>query len=319
MKRLSESFSVTKPGVSTDTTITKGVMNHYTPIDNIVINTRNIFGALLGLVISKGEDGVSLKIQSSSFVNPETTRNILYSSTFDGHTYLYTYIMNQGLRGFKVLDLGNTCVAYFFPDDLSEYNAVDDPCKCTEMKESRIMECEMSGINEEQEVELEDRTKEELADIINNTNKVKAASDFAAKIENMIKLPENMYIKATKDMDGHESISLRYRTVRRRPFGGKIDNVISLMNIYNTGANGVWVDAFLNKDLYDDDVINTIESILQFIGAEETGDEAVYNIPDGNRRDVQGEKPHEDDIDNAQQELNNMNTFNQDGNEGDDD
>ena len=318
MRKLSESIS----GVTSGIGMTQGVMNHYTPIDNIIINTRNIFGALLGLVVSKGEDGISLKIQSSSFTNPEVTSNILYNSTFDGHTYLYTYIMNQGLRGLKILDLGSTCIAYFFPNDLAEDPCSNDACcGCREMKESRISECELatieeSSVNEDQEVELEDRTKEELAEIINNNNKVKGAADFVNKMANVITLPENMYIKATKDIDGHESISLRYKTVKRRPFGGKMDNVTSLMNIYCTGANAVWVDAFLNKGLYDDDVINVINSILQFIGAEETSDEAVWNIPDGNERTTKAEKPDENDIENAQQELNNQDT--EGGEENDD-
>ena len=318
MRKLSESIS----GVTSGIGMTQGVMNHYTPIDNIIINTRNIFGALLGLVVSKGEDGISLKIQSSSFTNPEVTRNILYNSTFDGHTYLYTYIINQGLRGLKILDLGSTCIAYFFPNDLAEDHYSNDAgCGCREMKESRIIECELatieeSSVNEDQEVELEDRTKEELAEIINNNNKVKGAADFVNKMANVITLPENMYIKATKDIDGHESISLRYKTVKRRPFGGKMDSVTSLMNIYCTGANAVWVDAFLNKGLYDDDVINVINSILQFIGAEETSDEAVWNIPDGNERTTKAEKPDENDIENAQQELNNQDT---DGGEENDD
>ena len=310
MRKLSESIS----GVTSGIGMTQGVMNHYTPIDNIIINTRNIFGALLGLVVSKGEDGISLKIQSSSFTNPEVTRNILYNSTFDGHTYLYTYIINQGLRGLKILDLGSTCIAYFFPNDLAEDPCSNETCcGCREMKESRIIECELatieeSSVNEDQEVELEDRTKEELAEIINNNNKVKGAADFVNKMANVITLPENMYIKATKDIDGHESISLRYKTVKRRPFGGKMDSVTSLMNIYCTGANAVWVDAFLNKGLYDDDVINVINSILQFIGAEKTSDEAVWNIPDGNERTTKAEKPDENDIENAQQELNNQDT-----------
>ena len=318
MRKLSESIS----GVTSGIGMTQGVMNHYTPIDNIIINTRNIFGALLGLVVSKGEDGISLKIQSSSFTNPEVTRNILYNSTFDGHTYLYTYIINQGLRGLKILDLGSTCIAYFFPNDLAEdLCSKDAGCGCREMKESRIIECELatieeSSVNEDQEVELEDRTKEELAEIINNNNKVKGAADFVNKMANVITLPENMYIKATKDIDGHESISLRYKTVKRRPFGGKMDSVTSLMNIYCTGANAVWVDAFLNKGLYDDDVINVINSILQFIGAEETSDEAVWNIPDGNERTTKAEKPDENDIENAQQELNNQDT--EGGEENDD-
>lgn len=306
MKKLSESLG----HVTSGEIPAQGVMSHYTPIDNIVINTRNTFGALLGLVVTKGEDGVSLKIQSSNFTNPEVTSNILYNSTFDGHTYLYTYITNQGLRGLKILNLGNTCVAYFFPNDLSDYNEPSCPSSgcCKEMKESNMIECELTTIiNEsmyENEVELEDRTKEELSEIINNNNKIKGANDFINKLSTVIKLPDNMYIKATKDIEGHESISLRYKTLKRRPFGGKIDVVTSLMNIYCTGPNAIWVDAFLNKGLYNDDVIDVINSILQFVGAEKTSDEAIWNIPDGNERDADAEKPSIDSIENAQKELN---------------
>lgn len=305
MRKLSESFATPRKPI-----FKQGVMNHYTPIDNIIINTRNIFGALLGLVITKGEDGMSLKIQSHNFTNPEVTRNILYNSSFDGYTYLYSYIQNQGLQGFKILDLGTQCIAYFFPVDV----AGCDAC-CKEMTEARIYECEM--IAENQEVELEDHTKEELAEIINNPNKVKGANDFANRIQEVVTLPEDMYIKATKDIDGHESISLRYKTVKRRPFGGKMDCVTSLMNIYSTGPNAIWVDAFLNKDLYSEEIIDIIDNILQFIGAEKTQDDAVWNIPDANCRPANLEEPNQDDIENAQQELQQSDIDGEDGGEDD--
>lgn len=282
-----------------------GVMNHYTPIDNIVINTRNIFGALLGLVVSKAEDGISLKIESNRFDNPETTQNILNNSTFDNRTFLGQYINRQGLPVCKIVDLGSRCIVYFSPD-----NIAPDPCTadtataCIAMKEANLTEAEMTTINEDMETELEDHTKEELAEILNDGNKVKAANDFADKIKNVVTLPENMYIKATKDSDGHESVSLRYKYTRRRPFGGKQEAVVSLMNIYSTGPNAIWVDAYLDKDRWDDDVLNVIDAILIYIGAEETGDDAVYNIPDGNSRPVTAEKPDEADIEKAQTELN---------------
>lgn len=279
MRKLSENFA--NPGNS----LGQGLMNHYTPIDNIIINVRNIFGALLGLVVSKGEDGVSLKIQSSTFVDPEQTRNILYNSTFDGRTYLANYISNQGLNDVKIINVGQSCIAYFCPSDLAQSGSCST-CKCKEMKESQLVECEMSGIiKEDYEEELEDKTKEELNSIINNQNKVKASNDFAEKLRSVIELPDDLYIKATKDIDGHESIALRYKTEQRRPFGGKTDVITSLMNIYATGTNAIWVGAFLNKDIYTDEIINTVNTILQFVGAQETDDECVWDIPDSNTND----------------------------------
>lgn len=291
MRKLSENFA--NPGNG----IAQGLMNHYTPIDNIIINVRNIFGALLGLVVSKGEDGVSLKIQSSTFTDPDKTRDILYNSTFDGRTYLAQYIMNQGLQDLKIICLGQSCIAYFCPNDL----AGDDYGCCSEMQEAKLVECEMYGvIKEDYEEEIEDKTKEELASIINDNNKVKAANDFAEKIKNVITLSPELYIKATKDIDGHESIALRYKTEQRRPFGGKTDVITSLMNIYSTGANAIWVGAFLNKDIYADEIISTINAILQFIGATETEDECIWNIPDGN--DTEGDNNDDDDKTPEQQE-----------------
>ena len=277
MRKLTESFA--NPGNG----LAQGLTNHYTPIDNIVMNVRNIFGALLGLVVSKAEDGVSLKIQSSTFTDPDKTQDILYSSTFDGRTYLAPYIMQCGLQDLKIINIGQSCVAYFCPGDLAGYSNSE----CTEMKESKILECEMFGQVHEnfEEEELEDKTQEELAEIINNKNKVKAASDFEEKLKNVLTLPENLYIKATKDIDGHESIALRYKFEKRRPFNGKADSVISLMNIYSTGANAIWVDAFLNRDIYSQDIINTIETILQFLNAQPTDDECIYNIQDENTSD----------------------------------
>lgn len=302
MRKLSESINASSINLAVNpgNGLNQGLSNHYTPIDNIISNVRNLFGALLGLVVRKGEDGVSLKIQSSNFTTPEVTRSILVSSSFDGHTYLYEYITSQGLTGCEIVDLGNTCIAYFFPEDLCTTPVV---AKCTEMKQYNHSECELETFikEEQEEVELEDKTKEELAEIINNNNKVKAAADFADKLSSVITLPEDMYIKATKDIEGHESISLRYKTTRRRPFGGKADNVVSLMNIYCTGTNAIWVDAFLNKNLYSDEIIDVINSILQFIGAEETDDEAVWTIPDAEQTSTDDKS---DEIEDKPEEVN---------------
>lgn len=73
-----------------------GVSNHWTPIDNIVTNVKNLFGIHMGIVASVAEDGVSIKLHSSKFYSKENTMKILYETMY--HTgssnglSLYTYI-----------------------------------------------------------------------------------------------------------------------------------------------------------------------------------------------------------------------------------
>ena len=38
-----------------------GVTNHLTPVENIVTNVRNFFSSQMSMVVSKAEDGFSLK------------------------------------------------------------------------------------------------------------------------------------------------------------------------------------------------------------------------------------------------------------------
>ena len=73
-----------------------GVTNHLTPVGNIITNVRNFFGSLLGLVVEPGEDGVSLKLHSSKFVNPEEIQKVL-STRCMGQSTVQDYICQQGL------------------------------------------------------------------------------------------------------------------------------------------------------------------------------------------------------------------------------
>ena len=120
MRKLSESINVPVTAINLAENpgngLNRGLSNHYTPIDNIISNVRNLFGSLLGLVVRKGEDGTSLKIQSSNFTTPEVTSSILFNSTFDGRTYLHSYIIQQGLTGFNIVNIGNYCIVYYFAE-----------------------------------------------------------------------------------------------------------------------------------------------------------------------------------------------------------
>lgn len=275
-----------------------GVSNHYTPIDNIIINVRNLFGSLLGIMVEKGEDGVSIKLKSSQFNSKQVMENILFR-TLNG-TSLYAYIVSQGLSGMKAICTGHEYVAWFYPTDIMQ---AGDPtmAACPEMEKACCHECEMfnfANLNESEE-ELEDKSHEELIEIIDNNDKIKAAQQFAEILNKRLQLPNNIYIKATKDSDGNESIALRYRYEKPRPFGKKKEEVVSLMNIYHSGHDAIWIDAFLNKEMWEDDIITLIESILDIIGATETKDPCIWEI------DTEVEDPEENNEEGSEEDPNN--------------
>ena len=135
---------------------------------------------------------------------------------------------------------------------------------------------------------MEDKTKDELLDILDQDDKIKAASAFGEKLNHVITLPEGVYVKAVKDEAGNESIAIRKKYTKRRPFGQSSEVVKSLINIYHTGNDGIWVDPFDNKDSLDEDTCNLINSILSWLGAEETGDPCVWKLnTDKDGKDVE--------------------------------
>ena len=85
-------------------------------------------------------------------------------------------------------------------------------------------------------------------------------------------------MKAVKDESGNESIAIRKKYTKRRPFGKTSENVKSLINIYHVGNDGVWVDPFDEKESLDEETSNLINSILSWMGAEETGDPCVWKL-----------------------------------------
>lgn len=286
-----------------------GVANHYTPIENIIVNVRNLFASYFGLVVEPGEDGVSIKIHNSEFTDPDKVYKILYTLV-DRYNSVASYIKAQGLDVIKLVNLGRFYVVYFCPSDIPSAENPNDECSdkcvaCIEMHQYGIEEAELHSISEavdwNGDEEMEDKTKEEVADIINADNKIKAASDFAEKLSHVIELPENFYIKAVKDADGNESIALRYKYNKRRPFGKTITVTKSLINIYNTEKNGIWVDAYETKDSLGEDIVNIIEQILKWIGASETSDPCVWSwdITNKNTEQVGSDDDESEENNNA--------------------
>lgn len=297
-----------------------GVTNHLTPIGNIITNVRNLFGSILGIVVEPGEDGVSLKLHSSKFVSEDDVEKVLKEKV--SSTSLKQYIIDQGLTKVKLINLGSYYIVYFGPNDIRtaekpdkglEVKAVDisQPTACTEMHRYGLEELEMDGLKMFEAMddeELEDNTKEQLLKFIDGSDKVKCANKLAEFLSDDLDLPNDYYFKGVKDAEGNESIALRYRFTKRRPFGKEVQMSKSLLNIYRTGDQAVWVEAFLNKDYNSDEMNSIIEKVLNLIGATKTDDPCVYAIAPSEveelKKDVKDNKKDKDDSDDLNKNEN---------------
>lgn len=288
-----------------------GVMNHYIPIENIVINVRNLFAQYWGLVVEPGEDNQTLKIYNSQFTSEDTIFRILNFKP-DGRTSLLSYVTMQGLPKVKLVNLGSVYVVYFYATDIAGQEdpeslatnslpanqdcANPDNCICDktctdDMCSAGYTECEISDLSkyiiesDEQtplfysgEIDLEDPTLRAIREITGESDKVKACGDFEKAIENNIQLPDGYYWKGVKDKDGLESIALRKKFMKRRPFGKEQECVKSLMNIYNNEEGGIWVEPFDHKDRLDREESQLLDSILAFIQAVPSDDPCVWSV-----------------------------------------
>ena len=289
-----------------------GLMNHYTPVENIVTNVKNLFCGMLGIVATVGEDGVSVKLHSSQFVSERMVYDRLYNIMYNSQS-LYSYISQQGLSVVKLVKVGQYYVVYFCPDDLATATAADDAAMaqlakdcscgapCTEMMQLGIEESELSTItedNDDDEDELEKLRAKQVNELIVIKDKVKAAKQFGALIAAQMSLPTEFYFCGVKSKDGDESIGLRWRYTKRRPHGKSTEVTRTLINIFGVGDEAIWVQDY-DKDSYfklPDEVKTLIENILEFLGAEKTSDPCIYKIPeDDNKKDEDKKKKDEED------------------------
>jgi hypothetical protein len=277
-----------------------GVTNHLTPVENIVVNVRNLFCAMLGIVAEIAEDGVSIKLHSSQFVNDKATYNVLYQTLYNSQS-LYSYITSQGLDCCKLVNLGQYIVVYFCPSDIktsvcnTEGEFMKPDCvPCKEMLEANIDEAELDMIYEnEDDEEIKDIRNKQITEIIDLKDKVKAAKLFAAYVGTQITLPMEYYFTGVKSKDGEESIALRWRYTKRRPHNKSAEITKSLLNIFGSGKEGVWVGDFDKNSLFNlpDEVKKLIESILELLDAEKTSDPCVFSIDnDDTKKEKEEEK-----------------------------
>lgn len=291
------------------TNFATGKSNHYTPIQNIVTNVNALFAPYFGLVVTPGEDNQTLKIYCSQFDSDETVWKVL-SFKPDGRTSLYDYVSQQGLDHVKIVRVGTCIYVYFYATDIVGQSDPEtlagtdpaiaalpdectcDPC-CTEnLKQLNIDEAELSDlsmfINESEtgtdtivyinnEVDLQNPVLGKLKAIFDNNDKVKATDDLVALLGDKITLPTDCYWKAVKDQSGLESIALRYRFKKRKAFGTEIECVTSLINIYNSNFDGIWVDPYVGT-IDEREINDLIVNVLTEIHAVNTDDPCVWGL-----------------------------------------
>lgn len=299
-KKLNE--GCTTADVNQGNSIKLGVTNHLTPVSNIVTNVRNLFSCINGVVASEAEDGFSIKLNSSKFISTSEVNKLLYQPVYQNQS-LASFIIAQGLPKIKMVNLGQYIVVYFGPDDIAAANTGEEPCPaclpscCSEMLEMNIDEAELLSIYEaeEEEEEIEEVTKKQLKTIINSKDKVKAAKQFAILVAQQVALPNDYYFAGVKSKDGDETIALRWKYIKRRPHNKSAEITHSLMNIFGTGKEAVWIGDFDKNAKFQlpDEVKKLIESILELLDAEKTSDPCIYKIEDEKKEEEK--KPEESD------------------------
>ncbi len=274
-----------------DTINNMGVTNHLTPVDNIITNVRNFFSSQLSLVVTKGEDNVSIKCTSSLWEDEESARSAIHYPTWNGRTSLYAYISMQGLQLMKTFIIGQEVYVYFCPNDMPNvtgYGSGDNDClncksfACKEQKIYNIGDLEFDTFNEDNnwqgDQEIEGIQKKDIRELLSSTDKVKAAKAFAEILGQNMRMPENYYIKAVRDEYGNESVALRYRYEKRKPFGKTATVTKTLVNIYGLGDNGIWVDGADDPNGLPEEMKGVIDDMLGFIGVRRTSDACCFTI-----------------------------------------
>lgn len=273
MKKLSELYLESfdsNPGNSLDCL---GVSNHYTPINNILIAIRNLICCRLGIIAEPGEDEVSIKLHSSKFTDEESINAILYDK-IDRFTSLDSYIRMQGLTKRTIVDLGSYKVVYYSPEDIKQAENPEVMAQVPDVDIEPTTECleTIKTILEEQQ----DNDKVDWIEILGDEDKNVAAALFFDKIKNKVDLPENYYVKATKDANDNKCVAIRKKYEFRKPFDEKIEKVKSIINIYS--PENIWVSGYQDCITLSDVDSKIIEKVLDIINAQKTDDKCKFTL-----------------------------------------
>ena len=338
MKRLSR---IINEGIQPGNQLNKtGVTNHYTPIQNILTNVKNLFCLLLGVVAEVGEDNVSIKLSSSQFISKQKTEELLWRAMYNdvftyGTSSLYGYITAQGLPVVTFINLGGYYVVYFSPNDIK---TAEDPNKMAlntmpeAANESMLDEFEIGTFikEDDSEEEMKSETVSKVLELLDGPDKVKAAKQLELLVSKEIQLPREYYFSAIKFKSGEEAIALRWKYTKKMPFGKAegdgeykettVENTRSLMHIFGKGEKAIWVQDFDEDSLVElpEEVKKLIQSILDILEAGETDNPAVFSLT-GERKERKDDKGNEDKNDEDEDNKNNPKNTSDDEDDEDDD
>ena len=307
-EHIKEAANEVKPG---NQLLKTGVTNHYTPIENILTNIKNLFCLSLGIVASVGEDGVSIKLSSSQFTTQEKTNELLWRSLYNdvftyGTSSIQGYITAQGLTKVTTINLGGYYVVYFSPNDIATAEdpvcmaaRCECPCPC-EANECLYDEFEFSHIYEGDDQNQDDQNQDDqnqdidgakhkedpkpnevtIEDVLNNEDKVKAAKQLEILISQAVNLPRDFYCAAIKFKNDDEAIALRWRYEKKLPTGKSTENTRSLIHIFTGEDKKIWVQDYAKDSIVElpKEVQTLIENVLKFLKAEKTEDPAIFTL-----------------------------------------
>ena len=303
-EKITESYvtSDINPGNALSNT---GVTNHYTPIGNILLTVKNIFATQMGIVVSIGEDGVSIKLNCSRFVNQDDIYKILFSCGIYRDQSLASYIISQGLPIIKLVCIGQYYIVYFEPNDIAgagipaPQEDVENATKaCTEMRTYGIEEAEMSNLIKENDEEIEDVNRKKITELVDSKDKVKSAKQMELLVGQEMELPRDYYFAGVKSSDGKESIALRWRRLVQRPGGTSATVTYTLINIFDSGETGIWVPSYAKDSIFNlpSEVKKLIENVLNdILGAQKTKDAAVFTLSRKKQNNDEKEDDNKDD------------------------
>ena len=337
MKRLSR---IIKEGAQPGNQLNKtGVTNHYTPIQNILTNVKNLFCLLLGVVAEVGEDNVSIKLSSSQFISKQKTEEILWRAMYNdvftyGTSSLYGYITSQGLPTVTFINLGGYYVVYFSPNDIK---TAQDPNKMAlnampeAANESMLDEFEIGTFikEDDSEEEMKSETVSKVLELLDGPDKVKAAKQLELLVSKEIQLPREYYFSAIKFKSGEEAIALRWKYTKKMPFGKAdgdgeykettVENTRSLMHIFGKGEKAIWVQDFDEDSLVElpEEVKTLIQSILDLLEAGETDNPSVFSLT-GERKERKDDDENKDEDDDNKDDDKGSKSDDDDDSEDDD-
>lgn len=328
MKRLSR---IIKEGVQPGNQLVKtGVTNHYTPIQNILTNVKNLFCLLLGVVAEVGEDNVSIKLSSSQFTSKQKTEELLWRAMYNdvftyGTSSLYGYITAQGLPVVTFINIGGYYVVYFSPNDIK---TAESPSKMAlnampeATNESMIDEFEIGTFIKEDdgEEEMQDVTLNKVLELVDSKDKVKAAKQLELLVAKEISLPREYYFAAIKFKTGDEAIALRWKHTKNLPGGKSTEITRSIMHIFGQGDQGIWVQDFAEDSIVElpEEVKKLIESVLDMLQAKETDDPSIFKL-DGERKERKDDEEDKDKNEEDEDNKNNPKNTSDDEDDEDDD